>query len=86
MLLFFVLSGFLITGLLLKGRDAVVAGEASRGRVFRAFVARRALRIVPIYYMVVLIGWWVGYGPIADPGLHGCAGARVAARHLCPSR
>ena len=65
-LLFFVLSGFLITGLLLKGRAAVVAGQASRGRVFRVFVARRALRIAPIYYMVVLVGWWVGYGPIAD--------------------
>ena len=65
-LLFFVLSGFLITGLLLRGRDAVAAGEASRGAVFRAFVARRALRIAPIYYLVVLVGWWVGYGPIAD--------------------
>lgn len=65
-LLFFVLSGFLITGLLLRGRDAVAAREASRGAVFRAFVARRALRIAPIYYLVVLLGWWVGYGPIAD--------------------
>ena len=65
-LLFFVLSGFLITGLLLRGRDAVAAGEASRGAVLRAFVARRALRIAPIYYLVVLIGWAVSYGPIAD--------------------
>lgn len=65
-LLFFVLSGFLITGLLLKGRDAADAGVATRAGVFRAFVARRALRIAPIYYLVVLIGWWVGYGPIAN--------------------
>jgi len=65
-LLFFVLSGFLITGLLLRGRDAVIAGEATRGSVFRAFVIRRALRIAPIYYLVVLIGWAAGYGPIAD--------------------
>ncbi|MBK5256660.1 MAG: acyltransferase, partial [Vicinamibacteria bacterium] len=62
-LLFFVLSGFLITGLLLRGRDAVVSGSSSTGAVFRAFVARRALRIAPIYYLVVLAGWWVGYGP-----------------------
>jgi len=65
-LLFFVLSGFLITGLLLRGRDAVAAGETSTRAVFRAFVARRALRIAPIYYLVVLIGWAVGYRPIAD--------------------
>lgn len=65
-LLFFVLSGFLITGLLLRGRDAVAAGQATRAGVFRAFVIRRALRIAPIYYLVVLLGWWVGYGPIAD--------------------
>lgn len=65
-LLFFVLSGFLITGLLLRGRDAVASGEATRGGVFRSFMARRMLRIAPIYYLVVVIGWAVGYGPIAD--------------------
>lgn len=65
-LLFFVLSGFLITGLLLRGRDAVDQGRATRGSVFRAFVTRRALRIAPIYYLVVLIGWWAGYGPISN--------------------
>ncbi len=65
-LLFFVLSGFLITGLLLRGRDAVASGESTPGGVFRAFMARRALRIAPIYYLVILLGWWMGYGPIAD--------------------
>ena len=65
-LLFFVLSGFLITGLLLRGRDSVATGASTRGGVLRAFMARRLLRIAPIYYLVILIGWWVGYGPIAD--------------------
>ncbi|MEO8358927.1 MAG: acyltransferase [Vicinamibacteria bacterium] len=65
-LLFFVLSGFLITGLLLRGRAAIDAGESTVGRVFKTFVIRRALRIAPIYYMVVLAGWAVGYKPIAD--------------------
>lgn len=65
-MLFFVLSGFLITGLLLRGREAASSGQTSPGAVFRAFVARRALRIAPIYYLVVLLGWGVGYGPIAS--------------------
>ena len=65
-MLFFVLSGFLITGLLLRGRDAVAAGGVTRGAVFRAFMARRALRIAPIYYLAVLLGWAASYGPISN--------------------
>ena len=65
-LLFFALSGFLITGLLLRGREAAASGSTTRGAVFRTFMARRALRIAPIYYLTVLAGWWVGYGPITD--------------------
>ena len=47
--LFFVISGFLITTLLLRERDR--AGAIS----LRGFYWRRALRILPLYYLVVTL-------------------------------
>ncbi|SFO67156.1 Peptidoglycan/LPS O-acetylase OafA/YrhL, contains acyltransferase and SGNH-hydrolase domains [Mesorhizobium sp. NFR06] len=52
--LFFVLSGFLITRLLLEARDAA-AFEA--GPALRSFYARRALRIFPPYFAVLAFVW-----------------------------
>jgi peptidoglycan/LPS O-acetylase OafA/YrhL len=63
--LFFVLSGFLITTLLLRERDAT--GTIS----LRAFYMRRVLRIFPLYYAVLLghvvLLWLTKRGtPMAD--------------------
>ena len=68
--LFFVLSGYLITGILLRCRTFIEAGESSVPAILRTFYLRRCLRILPVYYLclfgLVLAGsqevrdhvWW----------------------------
>ncbi|GFO55417.1 acyltransferase [Geomonas sp. Red276] len=50
--LFFTISGFLITGILLKCRSAIDDGGSS-GFYLKQFYARRFLRIFPLYYFVL---------------------------------
>lgn len=52
--LFFVLSGFLITGILLGARDRQEREPgAGRSQILKGFYARRFLRIFPLYYVAL---------------------------------
>jgi len=57
--IFFVLSGFLITGILLRSRLRSDRGQTGAGRALRSFYIRRFLRIFPLYYFALLVaGYW----------------------------
>ena len=71
--LFFVLSGFLITGILLKSRAAVDTGAETAGFSLRRFYLRRVLRIFPLYYLVLLLAWLTSV-----PGAHGAMAWHLA--------
>jgi peptidoglycan/LPS O-acetylase OafA/YrhL len=51
--LFFVLSGFLITGILVRSRWDAERSGANRLGLAQSFYTRRFLRIMPLYYLVV---------------------------------
>jgi peptidoglycan/LPS O-acetylase OafA/YrhL len=55
---FFVLSGFLITGILLRSRALREEGRTPAGTALRRFYIRRVLRIFPLYYFALALAWF----------------------------
>lgn len=68
--LFFVLSGYLITSILIREKR----GSAPKGKILRNFIIRRVLRLFPIYFLflftLIILGntfvrenifWYIGY-------------------------
>jgi peptidoglycan/LPS O-acetylase OafA/YrhL len=58
--LFFVISGFLITSILIKNSDRRLKESYLR------FLGRRALRIFPIYYLSIFLIWFLKVGNYRD--------------------
>lgn len=63
--IFFVLSGFLITGILLKAKMQIETSRLKKGMALKNFYIRRTLRIFPIYYLLLFILWL-----LKDPAIH----------------
>ncbi len=64
--LFFVLSGFLITRILLvsKARDKQL--NRSHGQSIRTFIIRRSLRIFPVYYLTIFVLAAINFPAVRD--------------------
>lgn len=61
--LFFVLSGFLITGILLNCRDLPNAATKKK-HILKQFYVRRSLRIFPLFYFVIFLAALLNIQPV----------------------
>ncbi len=64
--LFFVLSGFLITSILLDCRAAAEDGPGGAWLALSSFYARRFLRLMPLYYATLLLAALVNIRPVPE--------------------
>lgn len=59
--LFFVLSGFLITGILLDAREYAKSARLESAHLLKPFYIRRFLRIFPVFYATLALTFIVGH-------------------------
>ncbi|TDB64437.1 acyltransferase family protein [Arundinibacter roseus] len=64
--LFFVLSGFLITRILLVSKEKNFGQEGGLGRYLRKFYFRRTVRIFPIYYLTIAVLFVMNVPPVRE--------------------
>jgi hypothetical protein len=64
--LFFVLSGFLITRILLTKKEELITSDSSIGYLLKNFYLRRFLRIFPIYYLLIAFLFTIDYKNTRD--------------------
>lgn len=65
--LFFVLSGFLITHILLSQQELFQSGGSNiKSKILKTFYIRRTLRIFPIYYLYVIVLVILGAGQVRE--------------------
>lgn len=63
LVIFFVISGFLITRILLALREEIDEGVKGGGDAIRSFYLRRSVRIFPVYYLAV---FYTAYSGLND--------------------
>ncbi|NTW83871.1 MAG: acyltransferase [Chlorobiaceae bacterium] len=62
--LFFCISGFLITGILLKARNDADENKFTKKELLWKFYVRRFLRIFPLYYLVIGVTFAINLDPV----------------------
>ncbi|HEV7349483.1 acyltransferase [Telluribacter sp.] len=64
--LFFVLSGFLITRILMVSKEKTEGQPGGLGKYLRKFYIRRTLRIFPVYYLSIFVLYVLDVPPVRD--------------------
>lgn len=64
--IFFTISGFLITAILLKDRIKAETSGNGKGTVLKHFYIKRVLRIFPAYYLLIFITWLTDHNSVPD--------------------
>lgn len=64
--MFFVLSGFLITRILMQSRDKLKNEPGGFKKYIRKFLIRRTIRIFPVYYLCIFILYLLGVPSVRE--------------------